>query len=232
MHSAVLKIIDTFTDGLVWDSSKILTVGILRCKNVLPHAKHGEDNSPWRTSPVIAYTPGWHFPAVRKSIQFSGKCSSRDGKGRPKPLLTASQLGKKLRATGDSTHGKISKCFFFPPQYLFMSVVAGSETKAKRSRGGVYLFRVRETRVSGASACEWRFDGAKPPGDVFCACAHYSLVRSNRRFPEGDRPLGSGWRERQQVTDSSSAYFSLKHPIGDRVAEKEPIGIGTSLVTM
>lgn len=113
MHSAVLKIIDTFTDGLVWDSSKILTVGILRCKNVLPHAKHGEDNSPWRTSPVIAYTPGWHFPAVRKSIQFSGKCSSRDGKGRPKPLLTASQLGKKLRATGDSTHGKISKCFFF-----------------------------------------------------------------------------------------------------------------------
>lgn len=201
-------------------------------QKVLPHALHSEDISRTAMSRVIAYTPGWHFSALTESIQFSGKCFSRDGNSRPKPLLTASQLGKKLRATGDSTHGKISKYFFLPPQCLFMSVVAGYETKAKRSRGGVDMFRVRETRVSGALACEWRFDGAKPPGDVFCACAHYSLVRSNRRFPGGDRPLGSGWRERQQVTDSSSTFFGSTQPIRCLVAGEEPIGVGASLATM
>lgn len=183
-------------------------------------------------SKVITYTLGWHFPAVTKSIQFSRKCFSREGKGRLKPLLTASQLGKKLRATRDSTHGKISKCFFYLLCVYLWAWLPDLRPKQNDRVAACICSGSGKTRVSGASACEWRFDGAKPPGDVFCACAHYSLVRSNRRFPGGDRPLGSGWRERQQVTDLSSAYSSPKQPIGDRIAEDEPIGIGASVATM
>lgn len=87
-------------------------------------------------------------------------------------------------------------------------------------------------RSSRRPACKWRFDGMKPRGDVFCACAHYSLVRSNRRFPDGDRPLGSGWRERQQVTACGPAPFGCSQPMGWRDGWAAPMGKAAAYTAM